>query len=151
MENDSLDLNTQTLLQMKQEADLLSDYCYYKTGINLDYSEDFTKLDDFVDFCIQNTDSSNLEGIIERVAYYIFVVAEKNYGGQFFQNESGDHLVLVIGQPDYQIIFDPIAKTKLRFENGREDSLAFYYSGIDDVMEEIKSGEISKGEKINLI
>lgn len=64
---------------------------------------------------------------------YVFECARRQYGGKYLRGDEQNPFVLVIGEPDCQIGFCVMGKVQGRATNGPEDSLQFFYDGIEDL------------------
>lgn len=97
----------------------------FKDVANLDFSVDSLHILDKViednrAFYKQGDDETKRKMII-RIGAYIFEVARQNYGGAYFWYNRLDQPVLVTGQPEFEMSLLAYERTKLRFENTREE------------------------------
>ena len=97
----------------------------------LDYSEESIALVDQVlqDFHEQ---SAELPDDLHFLASaYVFECARKRYGGRYLRGDEENPFVLVMGEPDCQVGFCAMSKVQGRVKNGPEDSLQFFFAGIE--------------------
>lgn len=66
---------------------------------------------------------------------YVFETARREFGGRYLRGDEENPFVLVIGEPDFQIGVCVMAKVAGRAENGPEDSIPFFYAGIQPLVE----------------
>lgn len=97
----------------------------FKDVANLDFSvASLQILDKVIDdnraFYKQGDDETKRKMII-RIGAYIFEVARQNYGGVYFWYNRLDQPILVTGQPEFEMSLLAYERTKLRFENMREE------------------------------
>lgn len=130
-------------MQSKLEQDIRSTAESFTTNFSdrgdFDFSVESLKhvddlLDEISDFEI---DEDHLESISSMVGCYIFEVARRNYGGQYYWDQERKQPVLVTGEPDFSISILAFEKVKGRVQNGKEDSIPFYFDGY---MEAVKKG-----------
>ncbi|MFD1175935.1 hypothetical protein ACFQ3W_06390 [Paenibacillus puldeungensis] len=130
-------------MQNKLEQDIRSTAESFTTNFsdrgNFDFSVESLKgvddlLDEISDFEI---DEDHLESISSMVGCYIFEVARRNYGGQYYWIQETEQPVLVTGQPDFSVSILAFEKVKGRVQNGKEDSIPFYFDGY---IEAVKKG-----------
>ncbi|UUZ81047.1 hypothetical protein LJK88_41015 [Paenibacillus sp. P26] len=69
---------------------------------------------------------------------YIFEVARRNYGGQYFWEQDRNQPVLVTGEPEYSVSIFAFDKVKGRIQNGKEDEIPYYFDGY---IEAVKKGK----------
>lgn len=63
---------------------------------------------------------------------YVFECARRQYGGRYLRGDEQNPFVLVIGEPEFEIGFCVMEKVLGRATNGPEDSLQFFFDGIED-------------------
>lgn len=88
------------------------------------------------------------DAVIENSAYamgcYIFEVARRIYGGNYYWHEKLNQPILVIGEPDFAVSCLAVEKAKDRILNSMEEHLIFYFKCID---QHIQKGRKHKGYK----
>lgn len=126
-------------------AELLVSSFNSKYGGAFDYSErSLVALDDlldnFADFKDQ-LDPGMLEDLIAQAGSYIFEVARRNYGGRYFWLEERNQPIFVTGIPDFEIALVAFDKVRMRIENGKEDSIPFFFKGYSERVVQAKPGD----------
>lgn len=130
-------------MQNKLEQDIRSTAESFTTNFsdrgNFDFSVESLKhvddlLDEISDFEI---DEDHLESISSMAGCYIFEVARRNYGGRYYWDQDRKQPVLVTGEPDFSVSILAFEKVKGRVQNGKEDSIPFYFDGY---IEAVKKG-----------
>lgn len=110
---------------------------------HFDFSiQSLRKLDDILEeLCDYKLDNDALNSVSSMAGSYIFEVARRNYGGQYYWVQDRDQPVLVTGEPDYSISIFAFDKVKGRIQNGKEDEIPFYFDGyIEAVTKGKKTG-----------
>jgi hypothetical protein len=69
------------------------------------------------------------------VGSYIFEVARKNYGGEYYWIQESEQPILVTRKPDFDVSICAFQKVKDRLINGKEDKIMFYFKGYIDAVE----------------
>ena len=82
------------------------------------------------------------------VGCYIFEVARRNFGGEYFWIEEEQQPILVAGQPDFSVSIRAWEKVKERMVNGPADNIAFYIAGYQ---EHIEKGKKQKGYHVTIV
>lgn len=62
---------------------------------------------------------------------YVFECARRKYGGRYLRGDDNNPFVLVIGEPEFQIGFCAMEKIRGRAVHGPEDSIQFFFDGIE--------------------
>ncbi|WP_373533509.1 hypothetical protein [Vampirovibrio sp.] len=95
--------------------------------IQLDYSvESLQRLDQFISEHFDSNSAKDVgETLLLRIGSYVGEVIIRHLGGHW--NEQGQPEVNEVGPID---VIYPLDKAQKRFENGKEDSLAWYYHSI---------------------
>lgn len=70
-----------------------------------------------------------MDSVSSMAGSYIFEVARRNYGGQYFWVQDRDQPVLVTGKAEYSISIFAFVKVKGRIQNGKEDEIPYYFDG----------------------
>jgi len=98
---------------------------------NFDYSvQSLRKLDDMLEELFEyQIDDQTLNSVSSMAGSYIFEVARRNYGGQYFWVQESGQPVLVTGEPEYAISIFAFDKVRGRIRNGKEDDIPFYFDG----------------------
>ncbi|WP_055669021.1 hypothetical protein [Desnuesiella massiliensis] len=104
---------------------------------NFDYSiESLKELDDILEELNDyEFDEDTLYSAASMAGSYIFEVARRNYGGEYYWVQEREQPVLVTGQPDFSISIYAFEKVKGRIVNGKEDSIPFYFKGYIEAVE----------------
>ena len=79
---------------------------------------------------------------------YVFEVARRNFGGEYFWIEEEQQPILVAGQPDFSVSIRAWEKVKERMVNGPADNIAFYIAGYQ---EHIEKGKKQKGYHVTIV
>lgn len=98
---------------------------------NFDYSvESLLKLDDLLDELNDyEIDEDTLHSISSMAGCYIFEVARRNYGGEYYWDQAREEPILVTGEPNFAVSIYAFEKVKGRVTNGQEDNIPFYFNG----------------------
>jgi hypothetical protein len=110
---------------------------------NFDYSvESLLNLDDLLDELNDyEIDEDTLYSISSMAGCYIFEVARRNYGGDYYWDEEREQPILVTGKPNFAISIYAFDKVRGRVVNGKEDNIPFYFNGyIEAVMKGRETG-----------
>lgn len=104
----------------------------------LDFSRDSVLLVDQVlqDFYVQGAKLP--EDLHFLASAYVFECAKRRYGGRYLRGDQKNPFVLVIGDPKFQIGFCAMEKILGRATNGPEDSLQFFFDGIESPYQQKK-------------
>jgi hypothetical protein len=105
----------------------------------LDFGRESIALVDNIlqDFYLQKTPLP--EDLHFLASAYVFECARRQYGGRYLRGDEQNPFVLVIGEPEFQIGFCAMEKVLGRAKNGPEDSLQFFFDGIETPYQEKKS------------
>ena len=108
---------------------------------NFDFSvQSLRKLDDILEeLCEYELDNDALNSISSMAGSYIFEVARRNYGGQYFWVQERDQPVLVTGEPEFSISIFAFDKIRGRIQNGKEDEIPYYFDGYIEAVEKGKT------------
>ncbi|MBU5484590.1 hypothetical protein KQI86_09630 [Clostridium sp. MSJ-11] len=93
-------------------------------------------LDDLSDY---ELDEDDLYSICSMVGSYIFEVARKNYGGEYYWVQEKEQPVLVTGEPNFSVSIYAFEKVRGRILNGKEDNIPFYFKGYIEAVENGKA------------
>lgn len=112
---------------------------------NFDYSFESLKavdalLEEMSDFIFDDEDA--LYNASTMIGSYVFEVARRNYGGEYFWISDEEQPILEAGQPDYAVSIKAWEKIRGRIENGEEDNIPFYIAGFK---EHVEKGKAQKG------
>ncbi len=112
---------------------------------NFDYSFESLKavdalLEEMSDFIFDDEDA--LYNASTMIGSYVFEVARRNYGGEYFWVSDEEQPILEAGQPDYAVSIKAWEKVRGRIENGEEDNIPFYIAGFK---EHVEKGKTQKG------
>lgn len=104
---------------------------------NFNFSvESLQELDDILDELNDyELDENALYSAASMAGSYIFEVAKRNYGGEYYWVEEKKQPVLVTGQPNFSVSIYAFEKAKDRIVNGKEDSIPFYFKGYIEAVE----------------
>jgi hypothetical protein len=104
---------------------------------NFDYSaESLIKIDDLLDELSEfELDENTVHSVSSMVGSYIFEVARKNYGGEYYWIQESEQPILVTRKPDFDVSICAFQKVKDRLINGKEDKIMFYFKGYIDAVE----------------
>lgn len=107
---------------------------------HFDFSvQSLRKLDDILEELREyKLDNDELDSVSSMAGSYIFEVARRNYGGQYFWAQDRDQPVLVTGEPEYSISIFAFDKVRCRIKNGKEDEISFYFDGYIQAIEKGK-------------
>jgi len=112
---------------------------------NFDYSFESLKavdtlLEEMSDFIFDDEDA--LYNASTMIGSYVFEVARRNYGGEYFWISDEEQPIMEAGQPDYAVSIKAWEKVRGRLENGEEDNIPFYIAGFK---EHVEKGKAQKG------
>ncbi|GIO34823.1 MULTISPECIES: hypothetical protein [Paenibacillus] len=107
---------------------------------NFDFSvESLRPLDDLLDEISDFvTDDEHLDSVCSMAGCYIFEVARRNYGGEYYWAAEKEQPVLITGEPAFSISIFAFDKVRGRLANGSEDDIPFYFEGYVQAVEEGK-------------
>ena len=118
----------------------------------LDYSvASLEEVDEMLDGMGQKRDELNEDGFFDLYSMtgcYIFEVARRNYGGEYYWLEEERQPILVAGEPDFSVAIKAWEKAKGRLTRGREDSIPFYIAGYK---EHIETGKTKKDYHVTIV
>ena len=112
---------------------------------NFDYSFESLEavdelLEEMSDFVTDDEDT--MYNVCTMVGSYVFEVARRNCGGEYFWISDEEQPILEAGQPDYAVSIKAWEKVRGRLENGEEDNIPFYIAGFK---EHVEKGKAQKG------
>ncbi|WP_410768954.1 hypothetical protein [Fontibacillus sp. BL9] len=104
---------------------------------NFDFSvESLQSVDDILEELSDfEMDGEMLHSVSSMAGCYIFEVARRNFGGEYFWIEEREQPVLITGEPDFSISLYAFDKVKGRIQNGKEDHIPFYFEGYISAVE----------------
>ncbi|MBP2414070.1 hypothetical protein JOF48_002869 [Arthrobacter stackebrandtii] len=70
-----------------------------------------------------------------RAAAYVFEVARAEFGGRYVEDEDGEAVALVVGEPSCSVTVMALGKVMKRVQHGPADSIEFFYAGIAPLVE----------------
>ena len=118
----------------------------------LDYSlESLEEIDEMLDGLGKKRDELKEEAFFDLYSMtgcYVFEVARRNYGGQYFWINEEQQPVLVAGRPDFSVELKVWEKVKGRLINGEEDNIPFYIAGYK---EHIEIGKTKPGYFVTIV
>jgi hypothetical protein len=77
----------------------------------------------------ENMSAERQDQVVEQVGAYIFEVARRNFGGQYFWYDAGQQPILVTGLPLFEISLLAYDKVRGRLKKGPEDDIPFFFAG----------------------
>lgn len=77
----------------------------------------------------KKADSETKRKMIIKIGAYIFEVARKNFGGEYYWYDRLEQPILVTGKPEFEMSLLAYEKVRGRFENGQEDNIPFFFEG----------------------
>jgi hypothetical protein len=83
-------------------------------------------LDELRDFEI---DEDYLNSACSMVGSYIFEVARRNFGGEYYWVQDKEQPVLITGEPAFSVLIYAFDKVRGRIVNGEEDNILYYFEG----------------------
>lgn len=116
------------------------------------FSENFTECGDF-DFSPESLEAVDqlleelsgyglndaaLQDASSMIGSYVFEVARRNYGGEYFWIEEESQPLLTAGLPDFRISIKAWEKVRGRLTKGKEDNIPFYIEGFRQYIEKGK-------------
>ncbi len=123
---------------------------YYETP--LDYSfESLAEVDEMLGGLGKRREEFREEGFFDLYSMtgcYVFEVARRNFGGEYFWIEKEQQPILVAGQPDFSVGIKVWEKVRGRLMNGPEDNIPFYIAGYQ---EHIEKGKKQKGYHVTIV
>lgn len=113
---------------------------------SLDFSvESLNIVDDILEEASDFYESMSSEqqtDLIRSAGSYVFEVARKTVGGQYFWYDQLHQPILVTRQPEFEVSILAFQKVKGRLENGEEDNIPFFFQGYVEYVGNKKSGMI---------
>ncbi|MCI8810002.1 MAG: hypothetical protein HFF84_07720 [Oscillibacter sp.] len=116
------------------------------------FSENFKECGDF-DFSIESLgavetlldelsgyslNEAGLQDASSMIGSYVFEVARRNYGGEYFWIEEEEQPLLTAGIPDFRISIKAWEKVRGRLTKGKEDNIPYYLEGFRQYIEKGK-------------
>ncbi len=122
----------------------------FKDRNNFDYSiESLLAVNELLDeMCDYIVDEDILYNAYTMIGSYVFEVARKNYGGQYYWIREEEQPVLIAGEPEFSVSIKAWDKVRMYIENGSDENLQFY---LDGYREHIEKGKINKGYKALIV
>jgi hypothetical protein len=77
----------------------------------------------------ENMSAKRQDQIVAQVGAYIFEVARRNFGGQYFWYDAGEQPILVTGLPQFEISLLAYDKVRGRLKKNPEDDIPFFFAG----------------------
>lgn len=113
--------------------------------LGFDYSVGSLQLlDDLLDEAgdyYENMSVERRQEIVEMAGAYLFEVARKAHGGQYFWYDAQQQPILVAGLPEFEISLLAYDKVRGRLVNGAEDNIPFFYQGFAERVQRAKPGD----------
>lgn len=103
-------------------------------------------LDEVGDFIFDDEKALNKYAVA--VGAYVFEVARRNYGGEYFMIKEEMQPVLVAGQPDFYVSIKAWDKVRKYVKEGPENDMKFYVDGYRSAVER---GKNQKGYNARII
>jgi len=114
----------------------------------LDYSvESLNEVDEMLDGLGKRREEFKEEAFFDLYSMtgcYVFEVARRNYGGEYFWIQEEQQPGLGAGHPDFLVVIKAWEKVKGRLIKGEEDNIPFYIAGYK---EHIEIGKTKPGYK----
>ncbi len=105
----------------------------------LDYSvESLAEIDEMLDGLGKRREELKKEAFFDLYSMtgcYVFEVARRNYGGEYFWIEEEQQPGLAAGHPDFLVVIKVWEKVKGRLTKGEEDNIPFYIAGYQEHIE----------------
>ena len=115
---------------------------YYETP--LDYSfESLAEVDEMLGGLGKRREEFREEGFFDLYSMtgcYVFEVARRNFGGEYFWIEEEQQPILVAGLPEFSVGMKAWEKVQGRLANGKEDNIPFYVAGYSEHIEKAQKG-----------
>lgn len=73
---------------------------------------------------------------------YVFEVIRRRFGGRYLASTADNPIVIVLGEPEFQLGVMVMGKITGRILNGDEDNLPFFYDGIAPLVAQKKSATL---------
>ncbi|MEW9094827.1 MAG: hypothetical protein AB2417_07045 [Clostridiaceae bacterium] len=119
-------------------AESFYDNFAHKGNFNLSV-ESLKEVDDLLDdLSDYELDEDDLYSVCSMVGSYIFEVARKNYGGEYYWVQEKEQPVLITGEPNFSVSLYAFEKVRGRIVNGKEDNIPFYFKGYIEAVEKGK-------------
>lgn len=118
----------------------------------LDYSlSSLADIDDMLDGLSKRLDDLKEDAFFDlytMTGCYVFEVARRSYGGEYFWIQEERQPVLVAGLPEFFVGIKAWEKVRGRLTNGEEDNIPFYIQGYE---EHIAIGRTKKGYHVTIV
>ena len=75
----------------------------------------------------KKADSETKRKMIIKIGAYVFEVARKKFGGQYYWYNRLDQPILVTGQPEFEMSFLAYEKVRGCFENGKQNEISLVF------------------------
>lgn len=114
-------------------------------GNKFDFSENSLQLIDAILEDVgefkEDMEEEQIQWVVEKIGAYIFEVARKNYGGNYFWYNERKQPIFVSGLPEFEISLLSFDKVKGRIDNGYEDNIPYFFQGYSDRVKKGKPGD----------
>ena len=118
----------------------------------LDYSvESLEEIDEMLGGLGKRRDELKEEAFFDLYSMtgcYVFEVARRNYGGEYFWIPEEQQPGLAAGHPDFLVVIKAWEKVKGRLIKGEEDNIPFYIAGYK---EHIEIGKTKPGYHVTIV
>lgn len=136
-------MTDEELTKLNEDAKRVADHCAqeFRHGyqIDMDYSpESLKKVDDLIDQLLVLPEAKQILttefGLL--VGSYVGEIIRRRFGGRWINTTLGERPVTALAWvgKDKNVILYPMVKVEKRANNGREDSLYFYYQAAEDML-----------------
>ncbi len=137
-EDDNFDQDDLTR-HIAENAELCSNHFNEEYNGKLDFSlESISVIEEILDQVSNrkaNIDNEERSWLINIIGAYIFEVGRLNFGGKYYWYEPTNEPILVTGQPAFEVAIVVLQKVVGRIDNGKEDSITFFFQGyVDSVL-----------------
>ena len=122
-----------------ENAELCSNHFNEEYSGKLDFSlESISVIEEILDDVSNRKKSLHKEErswLINIVGSYVFEVGRQNFGGKYYWLPATNETILITGQPIFAIAIIVFQKVIGRIDNGKDDSITFFFQGyVDSVL-----------------
>lgn len=90
---------------------------------------------------VAEMDVKSVDRLVQYVGCYIFEVARRAHGGEFYWHDSRDQPVLVAGEPAYRIALLTWDRVRQRLSGDPASNIPFFYAGFDERVRRAVAGD----------
>jgi hypothetical protein len=90
---------------------------------------------------VAEMDATSVDKLVHYAGCYLFQVARRAHGGQFYWHEGRDQPVLVVGEPNYRVALLTWDRVRQRLAGDPADNIPFFYAGFEERLRRAVAGD----------